>query len=394
MYPSKTKVLLLSSDYGEGHQQVAEAIKQAIHTQHPRVYPQIVNVIARLHPRLHPVGRSLFLQTVKRAPTVYGYLYRKTYQSNVSSQMLSRLSQMGLKRLQKLLDEEEPSVVVSTHPFAAGAISALRERGVTRVPTVTVITDHTVHQAWIHPHTDFYIVGSQPVKEGLNQNGVQPERILVTGIPLREAFEQSYEKEILCKLYQLNPKVPIVLIMGGGLGIFGEGMLDLEEFDHFPQVLQIIIVCGHNENLRTFLEETMRSSRHKILIKGYVNQIHELMALSDIIITKPGGVTTSEAMALEVPMLLYKPIPGQEEDNLQFLIRAGVARVVEPNQKMIDAVSDLLQEPETLAKMKECAKREGRKRAAKDAAAAILIMMEKGRKQNLHAKTIKVMSTS
>jgi processive 1,2-diacylglycerol beta-glucosyltransferase len=372
MAENQIKVLFLTSDYGEGHNQVAEALKQVLQRQHPEVEYQIVNVIERLHPRLHPIGRSMFLEGVKRVPALYGYLYKKTYSPNVSTQFLNELSKFGLKKLQRLLEEEKPQVVVSTFPFAAGAMSMLRERGMTDVPTVTVITDQTVHQAWVHANTDFYIVGSELVQKGLLQCGILPEHIAVTGIPIRPAFETTYPKYLLRARHQLNPDVPTVLLMGGGFGMFEGGMLSRKQLDRLPAHTQIVVICGHNEKAKTTLERELQSLRHHIVVKGFVDDIHEWMSLADLIITKPGGVSTSEAMALEVPMLLYKAIPGQEEENLRFLVDAGVAQHVATEQQLMKQVALLLQNAALLSDMKTCAQKMGRKQAAQDAVQAIL----------------------
>ena len=366
------RILILSSDFGEGHQQVAEAVRQVLAAHYGDVECQIVNIVEHLHPRLHLFSRTMFLQAVQKMPTLYGYLYRKTYNAKASSYIMNELTSIGLKRLERLLHELQPDIVVSTFPFSSGAVSLLRKQGVTNVPLVTIITDHTIHQAWIHPETDLYLVGSEGVKEGLIKSGVPTERVQVTGLPLRIAFDAQLSKYDLRMRYGLSPNIPTLTILGGGYGMFGEDLLNRTLFDNLDFPFQLIVLCGHNEKLRADLERELQGSRHRVIIKGYVNNMQEWMAMSDLIITKPGGVTTAEAMALEIPMLLYKPIPGQEEDNLRYLTHAGVAEAATSREMLMMKLCTLLQEDENLLQMQRCARREGRKLASHDAARLIL----------------------
>ncbi|MGB8954655.1 MAG: glycosyltransferase [Tumebacillaceae bacterium] len=367
------RILILSSDFGEGHQQVAEAIRQVMAAHYGDVECQVVNIVEHLHPRLHLISRAMFLRAVQKMPTFYGYLYRKTYHAKASSKIMNELTSIGLKRLERLLQELQPDIVVSTFPFSSGAVSLLRKQGVTNVPLVTIITDHTIHQAWIHPETDLYLVGSEGVKEGLVKSGVSKERIEVTGIPLRIAFDTQLSKNDLRRRYGLSTDTPTLIISGGGYGMFGEDLLNRNLFDSLPFPIQLIILCGHNEKLRADFERELQGSRHRVMVKGYVDNMQEWMAMSDLIITKPGGVTTAEAMTLEIPMLLYKPIPGQEEDNLRYLTRAGVAQAATSREMLMEKLRVLLQEDTCLLlEMQRCARQEGRKHASHDAAQLIL----------------------
>lgn len=370
------KVLLLSSDFGEGHQQVAEAIKTVLGAHHPNITCRIVNIVAHLHPRLHPISRSVFLHAVKKIPSLYGYLYRKTYGGTISSHFLSELSSFGLKRLETLLQEEQPSVVVSTFPFASGAMAILRKQGATHVPLVTVITDQTVHHSWVHAPTDLYLVGSEPVKQGLIKRGVPASAIQVTGIPLRPAFANTYSKHHLRMVHHLSPTMPTVLILGGGFGLFGEEMFDRDLLEKLPFRLQLVVICGHNKKARALVERELKGSRHHVQIKGFVDNMQEWMAMSDLILTKPGGVTTAEAMALEVPMLLYKPIPGQEEENLRFLVASGVAEYASSGDQLLKKMCLLLQAHSQLTQMQRCARQVGHKNSTQRAVTHILQLVD------------------
>jgi processive 1,2-diacylglycerol beta-glucosyltransferase len=217
-------------------------------------------------------------------------------------------------------------------------------------------TDHTDHSCWIYPSTDQYIVGSCIVRDSLINLGVGEGRIAVTGIPIRQQFLQSIQREEIFRKYNLDPHLPTVLVMGGGCGLIGDGRSTIKEFEELPQNIQFIIVCGRNEKLQMKLKDKLQNSKHHIHLTGYIHNVHELMAISDLMVTKPGGVSTFEAIAMELPMLLYKPIPGQEEDNAKFLVQSGVAIQAMKERDLIDHISKLLSNAELLQQMRENAK--------------------------------------
>lgn len=365
-------MLILSGDYGDGHLQAAYAIQATTRMSQPDLKTVLIDFMEWNHPYIHPISRYIYVRGIQKFPSVYGYFFQKT-RGNHSSRFLKTFNFFGMKRMVKLLREVQPAVVVSTFPFAAAAMSMLKAYGLTDVPTVTIITDHTDHSYWIHPHTDRYIVGSDFVRQGLRRAGIRDSQIAVTGIPIRPEFSQSYSKDLLKVKHGLRPDLPTILLIGGGQGIFGDGLFSLDEF---PETLQLIVVCGHNEKLLQKLSEHANRSKHRFLLTGYINYIHELMIVSDLIITKPGGLTTSEAIALELPMLFYKPLPGQEQDNARFLLQSGVAMQANDAVELHEILAQVLQHPELLWEMRQKARQFATKWAAFDALEVIVQTMQ------------------
>ncbi|CAG7653607.1 glycosyltransferase [Paenibacillus allorhizosphaerae] len=371
---TKGKLLILTGALGDGHNKAAQAIVEAARHHRPEMEVKVVDFLEWTHPYMHVVGKYCFMQWVKSLPSVYGFLYRKTRDDNTLSGWFKRMRTFSADRMVELLKEVQPTEVVSTFPGAAAAMSYLKMKGLADVTTATVITDFTDHSYWIHPLTDRYIVGAEHVKQALLRHRVSGDRIVVTGIPIRLPFTQSYDRAALREKFGLNRLMPTVLVMGGGHGLIGKQFASILREIRFPCPVQFIIVCGRNDKLRQRLEEELSTADmpHRVMITGFVDYVHELMALSDLIVTKPGGLTVSEALALELPMLLYKPIPGQEQDNARYLIRIGAAVEAHSAAELTMQLQDIIENRSVLFRMKQNAKSARCKEGAAQALTAIL----------------------
>lgn len=363
----KEKLLILSGNYGDGHMQAARAICEAVQTGGSAVEPIIMDVMELTHPFFHPIGHYLFMQTLKKFPRAYGYLYSKSQPDNSFSFLLKQSCRFGINKLLETLLKVRPAMVISTFPPAAGAMSMLRSVHCVRIPSITLITDYTHHSCWVHPGTDHYLVGSDTVKQSLVAAGVREQRISVTGIPIRKEFSLPYNRRELQGKLGLAAELPCLLIMGGGEGMIGEGGSLLKALEGLPSRVQILVVCGRNEGLRRELLAQAPSSRHRVLVHGYVDNVHELMAVSDLIVTKPGGVTVTEALALGVPLVLFRPLPGQEEENARFLTRLGAAVAAYSLAELVQVIAAVLRAPGMLRAMFEGSLRVQKKFSAMDA---------------------------
>lgn len=375
---NRVKLLVLTGSLGDGHQQAAQAIREAARHYRSDVDVEVVDYLEWTHPYLHTVGKYCYIQWVKSMPSVYGFFYSKTRGETPWSHWFKKMRAFSTGRMLELLDAVQPTAVVSTFPGAAAAMSYLKACGLTKVTTMTVLTDYTDHSYWVHPYTDRYLVGAEQVKQQLIRHRVPADRIVVTGIPIRLSFTQTYDRQALRSKYGLDPAMPTVLVMGGGYGLIGRQMLSVLQTAAFSAPVQFILVCGRNEKLRQKLEEELGRTKtpHRIVVTGYVDHVHELMALSDMIVTKPGGLTVSEALALELPMMLYKPIPGQEQDNAAYLVGLGAAMEARDTDELKRRLQMLVHNESVLMKLKRNTRAVGTKEGAYRTLAAILDMAE------------------
>ena len=347
----KDKILILSATFGDGHKQVAKAISEAVEYTLPNASPIILDIMEWIHPYLYPVSLFVYKRGIKRFPQVYSYFYKKTRVKNSFSTKLNSLFTFGLQTMLEVIQRIKPRVVVSTYPFAAGIISKLKEQGLINIPAVTIITDYTDHSYWVHPYTDLYIVGSNQVRDRLISQGIENDKIKNTGIPVRQRFIESQPRELLLEKYGMNSNKFTVLLMGGGDGFIGKGRSTFRALESVSQTLQLIIVCGRNKKLKKQLELELKDYKHDVLLLGFCENIQELMAISDLMITKPGGVTTSEALAMGLPLLIYHPLPGQEEDNAEFLWKSGLAFLAKTENDLILKIESILNDSRDLKSM-------------------------------------------
>lgn len=268
---------------------------------------------------------SAYRKTVTSQPKLYGLIYKKQYDKS-----LNRLTSLALHRLfynatEEIIRQLKPDLIVCTHMFPSIVVSRLKRAGL-EVPLVTVITDYDAHGTWINSHVNHYLVSTEDVREKLLLKGVEPNSIVVTGMPVHPDFWQPSQPDTIRAELGLKD-MPTVLFMGGGWGLFSSEELIYQAAAHKEQV-QLILVLGNNDKFREQLELDPRLIHPHIRIMGYTKEIGKLMDVSDLLITKPGGMTCSEGLAKGIPMLFYNPIPGQEEENCQYFVDNGYGEAV------------------------------------------------------------------
>lgn len=334
-------VLILTANYGSGHRQVARALSEAIGILEPSTSVTILDYFEFLDPFWEQCARIGYYKSIQHFPLGYQLYYHATNTMNSDSFLQRRLNRIGLPRFIDALQEIQPKIVIATFPIPAGVLSSLRGSGQLQVPVITVITDFVVHNSWIHPHTDLYLVASDEVAEGLYQRGVSPTKVVVTGIPILPSFCQPIDKLEARRCLGLDLERKTVLVMGGGDGIFGLDPLSL--INGQTPAYQGIILTGKNRELYEkfrYLRDASPSWR----TLGELSDALLPMCAADLLITKPGGITVSEALALGLPMVLAKPLPGQERVNARFLQRRHAALIARDSEQLQATIHRLLKD--------------------------------------------------
>ena len=360
------KVLIMSVSAGEGHMRAAAAIKQEILQRNANAVVTILDTFRYASPLIEKMVLGTYMEVIKMSPVIYGYLYRQAEKekplSGFAKQEFNRIiNKLTAPKLISLIEQLKPQAIVCTHPFPLGVLTDLRRQGKCAVPIIAAITDFTVHPFWLFAEVDCYLVAAEPLVKAFADYGIDPNKIAATGIPIDPDFNSPKDRLALRKQWQMDPELPAVLIMGGGLGMgpLAEVVKELAA-SHLP--CQLMVVCGRNEQLRNKLNKANYPDTVHIL--GYLDNIQELMSACDMMIGKAGGLTSSEAMASGLPMFITDPIPGQEERNAEFLESAGAARLVRDPKDLIEQIKNYLTRPAWQAAMVEAARSIGRPRSA------------------------------
>ncbi len=364
MRSSEKFLSILSASYGGGHQRVGEAIAEEWKARVGGCV-EIVDYFTRFtNPTFFALTKFSYYQTVRFVPTLQAKFYKMMGEIPADSRFRRAVNRTGMDRLERYLHRERPDVVCCVHWTFAGTMSDLKMEGRTRVPCLTAITDYVSHGEWIHPRIDRYAVPHALMRDGLLARGVPAERIIVSGMPIERKFQHALDRNALAAGLGLAAGVPVILIMAGAYATLGRVGDVVQILARFPRPLQALVVCANARRLADQVRAAAARSPHRFLIYGYVNNVEQLMTVSDLLISKAGGVTVSEALAKRLPMLLYGSIPGQEVSNTQFLVEQGAAEAAASPSELQERLEGLLAHPERLAAMRYAAARLGRPDAA------------------------------
>lgn len=365
------RVLFISAPIGSGHIRAAEAVKLAMQEQRPEIETNIANVFDFFSPFLGHAILRIYLKILAVFPQAYGLMYGWG-NNNAKALALCELVNSHLaERMHKYILAYQPSVIVCTHATPAGLVAYLREKNRLNIPAVAIVTDFIVHRLWVHPELDYYFVANEEMRDFLAKYGVDYTHSKATGIPVDCTFTLQPDKKKIYETLGLSPDRKTLLIMGGGAGV-----LPLDELvaacDRLDVPLQMLVVAGNNMGMYKKLQTLQPLLRSPSQIFGYVNNIHELMAVADVLISKPGGMTSAEALCSGLPMIIYRPIPGQEEANTHYLVGRRVALRADSLSDLQLILRNLLVvHPEQLTFLRQNALSLGRSTTAQDIASCI-----------------------
>lgn len=344
------KILLMYITNVSGHHSATLAIERAIETFNP--HPQVLNIdgFGYTYPIMEKLTHAIYMTVIKKIPCIWDFLYDNpsvTKKTNGIKEFIHRKNQGKIK---KLIESENCKVVVCSQAFPCGMVAYYKKHSLADIKLIAVVTDFIPHSYWVYDEIDFYVVGSKEAKETLINKGVSQEKIRLLGIPIDPKFSEKLDRSQVARELNMTLDRPVVLMMGGGHGIGPISRL-IKVLDNAEIKAHFIVVAGINNKLFNHLKNAR--FKNKIHLYGYIDYVDKLMTVADILITKPGGITTSEALAKNLPMLIIRPLPGQEQNNTNFLLKYGVAQKSENIDDSIKKLNFLLNDRKNLSLMRE-----------------------------------------
>jgi len=365
------RILLMYITEISGHHSATLAIEQALKLISPQVKVLNINAFHYTHPISEKIVNHLYLNVVQKTPKIWDYLYDNPHVARRLERMKKVLHRFNLSKLKRLFSDFKPQVVACTQAFPCGMVADYKKEFNSSLPLVAVLTDYIPHTYWIYDTVNYYICPSEEVAKRLNQKGVAQEKIKPFGIPFDPKFNLPLDKEKIKLNLGLDLNSKVILIMGGGHGL-GPIKTILKYLEKLKKDFTIMVVAGSNHKLYKSLKEKIKKYKKKLLIFGFVDNIHELMAISDILITKPGGITVSEALAKKIPLVIIHPLPGQEVNNANYLVEKKAALKVDKVEEIGLVIDELLSQPEQLKNLAEAAERISKPNASFEIAKLLL----------------------
>ncbi len=324
---STMKILIIYASAGAGHRKAAEALYNSFNCLNlPKLSIQKIDALDYTNSIFKRMYPAVYIFLVKYLSFLWGIFFHFLNCPQLApliGNLRHFFNYLNGKPLCRYILGERPDIVLCVHFFSAELIASLKASRLFKGLVICGVTDFGVHRFWINKGTDFYLVASEMTKDELKRKGVAADKILVTGIPVGRKFSEAKQKDVICDKLGLDKDRFIVLVTSGGFGV-GPIKRIVNNLDRMDRPLQIVVICGKNAQLYEFLNK--QRFRKTVKVFGYVNNMDEFMSIAGIIITKSGGLTVSESLAKELPMMIIKPIPGQEARNAQVLEKynAGV----------------------------------------------------------------------
>lgn len=348
------KIIILYASYGDGHYQASKAVEAGLRSRGVTDVT-LLDLMAEAHPLLNGLTKFVYLQSFKTIPGLYGWVYNATKEMHPEAPLLEAINSFGIGKLHQTLRRSRPDLII--HTFPQLAMPRLLKRTGQSLPLANIVTDFDLHGRWIHSGVDRYYVATDDMKAEMINRGIREDRIRVSGIPVKPEFAGRHEPsgEALPEVLQdvlpgRRPGKITVLLMAGAYG-YMQGIREIIERLIALDAYRVIAVCGRNRELYRALQEQL-APHPNVHVLGYVEQVAALMRRSDCIVTKPGGITLSEALACRLPVFVYRPVPGQELNNARYLAQKGAACIARTPAELIEEIAALFGDEPRLAELR------------------------------------------
>ena len=365
----KNKALIFYISRFSGHYHAARAVEKGLLAINEDAEIKKIDTFEYTNPILGRIVYKAYMEVIKNKPEIWGDMYDNPDVLEKTKKVRATINKFNMTKIKKLIEKFSPDVAICTQAFPAGMLADYKRITGSRLPLISVLTDHAPHSYWLYDEVDHFVVPAKETGEALVRKGIPSDKIKVYGIPVDPKFANDIDSIDIKETLGLNGEGPVVLIMGGnqGLGAIEEVAKSLLTDDKHQY--QLIIVTGSNKRLFYRLTKiAAQNPERNMLVLPHVDNIDELMGVSDIIVTKAGGMTTTESLIKGLPVLVVSPIPGQERMNADYLINNGVALELNDLETAHDKINYLFDNKHILTNMKKEIKKIARPNSAMDIA--------------------------
>ncbi len=352
------KIIIFYASYGGGHLSAAKSIETYFKNNYQNIDIKLIDCMKYINKTIEKISTAAYREMAKKVPWAWGKIYSDS-QKGPLAHISSRANAIMAVKLLKLLKQENPDLIISTHPFGSQMCGYLKRKGKINSEIATILTDFKSHDQWLveNNYINYFFVSNNNMKYELMNRNIPEQKIFVTGIPVSEKFLKNYnKKEILNQLNFSENKKTILFFAGGEFGLGKSKTLEIFEklVSNFENI-QIIAISGKNETMKNnFIKITNEYKRNNsVTILEFTDKVAQFMSVSTLVITKPGGLTSTEALTSNLPMLIINPIPGQEEENAEFLEENKVAIWLKKDDDINSILNILLNNENILKTMKD-----------------------------------------
>lgn len=352
------KILIFYGTYGGGHIAAAKSIKNYINENYPEIETNSIDCIEYINKYINKISTEAYKEMAKKTPHLWEKLYTKSNDGALAKLSTTSNKIMAIK-LKNLIKEEAPDLIISTHPFSSQMCAYLKKKNKINCKLATIMTDFHIHNQWLYlpEYVDYFFVSNNNMKQDMINQKISESKIFVTGIPVSTKFQEKFNLDDIYDEFWLDKDKFTILFFGGGE--FGLGrntaITALKIIIRLLKDIQVVVVSGKNKKMHKAFEELIdkTNSSDRIKLLEYTDKVPELMAISDCVVTKAGGLTITESLVSHLPIIIINPIPGQEEENAEFLVNSGCSIWIKKGDNIARIIKNIYHHPEILEKMKE-----------------------------------------
>ncbi len=349
------RVMILYASVGGGHYRAADGVKKYIDENYKDQYQvDLIDGQKYVSKTVDKIIIKSYVNMARYSPKTWAKMYNRAEKSHSLAGFSNWLQKVLSKKLFELFKEQDPDVVISTHFFTTEMVACLKRKGKTKCKLGVVLTDYASHKFWLSSSdiVDMYFVANETIKYTLIHEGISEDKIHVTGIPVRPEFQKSYDKKKVFEEFGFSEDKPTFLFFGGGQYGMSDSSLIFKGLLDVKQDIQIIAISGKSEKNQKLFTKLASQSNKTVKVLGFTDRVAELMSVSDFVVSKPGGLTTTEILVSNVPFIIFSPVPGQEEENSAFLTNNGAAYRLYDLNKTTPLIEQLIDDKYRVSNMK------------------------------------------